>query len=70
MPKRPNVLPILARGGSNVFGIMTKGSDNGYLIKDVSVNIKIKLSTYKSDLSRKLGRNDENQQSPNLVVFK
>ena len=48
---------------------MTKGSDNGYLIKDVSVNIKIKLSTYKSDLSRKLGRNDENQQSPNLVVL-
>ena len=42
MPRIPNLLPILARGGdSNVLGIGSMGCGNGYLIKDVSVRIKI-----------------------------
>ena len=39
--------PILAKGGgANVLGIESMGtSGNGYLIKDVQVNIRIKLKS-------------------------
>ena len=41
------LVPILARGGGpNVLGIGRMGRVNGYLIKDVSVNIKIKLKSF------------------------
>ena len=40
-----NLLILAREGGSNVLGIRRMGSDNGYLIKDVSVNIKIKLKS-------------------------
>ena len=60
-----NLLILAREGGSNVLGIGRMGSGNGYLIKDVSVNIKIKLKSF-PDTSK--SRNDNQNKVDGIII--
>ena len=51
------------RGGPNVLGIGRMGRVNGYLIKDVSVNIEIKLKYLPDTSQSKIQLTFKNKQS-------
>ena len=57
-----NLLILAREGGSNVLGIGRMGSGNGYLIKDVSVNIKIKLKALPDSSKSRIQLTYQNKQ--------
>ena len=57
-----NLLILAREGGSNVLGIGRMGSGNGYLIKDVSVNIKIKLKSLPDSSKSRIQLTFQNKQ--------
>ena len=57
-----NLLILAREGGSNVLGIGRMGSGNGYLIKDVSVNIKIKLKSLPDSSKSRIQLTYQNKQ--------
>ena len=62
----PNLLTYPSQGGvTNVLGIGRMGRVNGYLIKDVSVNIKIKLKSF-PDTSK--SRNDNQNKVDGIII--
>ena len=65
----PNLLtyPSQGEGGPNVLGIGRMGRVNGYLIKDVSVNMKIKLKSF-SETSKSRNYNQNKVDGIIIVI--